>query len=354
MANNGNAITAPISDSDINSVIGVGSHDIGYQIYKAKTGGSGGWAFKIVENGHSSGDGELIEGARPYWNIWSNNSPGEWISPSYVDGPLRFRLKRFLGNASLGYGANMHEFDGYIHSSSEPIVGGGEYHFTQGSGSGMLTRTFTFKPRLGSYDWKKVSGATMYRAVVSGPNIGTVYGTPATITSEAQSINITLTINTNNAGTYTYNLAIYIGSGSTNNFDSIGYIPITETMKIIIDPKPIITGSVAVWQGSRWSYNMFSMTDGVTSGNGQTTFSGTYRRNSGDTDGKVLNKITYSWGSAAQGNQGSIDVTSFNWKEGPSYLRSYPVGDNVEAFTSDSSRVANGFSNNHSVTFYYK
>lgn len=347
-------ITAPVSIDDVKLTIGCASDDLGTLCAKAKTGGRGGYAFSVVENGGTVNSGELLADSTPYWNLYSNESPGEWKSPSSVDGPLVMELKRFLDDRSQGYGYGLHHFDGYNHNSSAPIVGGGEYHFTQGAGSGMLTRTFTFKPRLGSYDWKKVSGATMYRAAISGPNIGTVYGDPVAITSEAQTINITLTINTNYADTYTYDLKVYIGHGNVNDFNSIGYIPTVETMKIVIDPKPVITAGVAVKQDGVWRYTVFSMTEGVTS-QGQTSFTGTFRNNSGvTTDGKRLVKMTYRWGTAAQGNEGSLNITSFNYKEGPSYLRSYPSSDNRETFTSDPSRVPSGFLDNHSVTFWYE
>lgn len=347
----GGVITAPVSISDVRSTLGLSSTALMDIVSKAKVGGRNGRAFTTVEGGGTINEGYLIDGAEPFWNKWSNESPGEWVAPASVDGPLRLRIKRDAGGGR--YAAMLGTFRGYNHNSSAPIVGGGEYHFTQGAGSGMLERTFSFKPRLGSYDWRKVAGATMYRAAISGGNIGTVYGTPVSITSEAQTINITITINTNYVDTYTYDLKVYIGHGTTNDFNSIGYIPTVETMKIIIDPKPVITGAVAVKQDGVWRYTAFSMREGVTS-QGQTRFAGTFRNNSGiTTDGKKLVRMTYRWGTAAQGNEGSVDVTSFNYREGPNYLRSYPPSDNTEAFTSDPSR-APGFYDNHSVTFWYQ
>lgn len=249
--------------------------------------------------------------------------------------------------------ASMGDFRGYNHNSSAPTVGGGDYHFTQGAGSGSLVREFTFKPMLGSYNWRKVAGATLYRAAIKGDNIGTVYGTPVEISSEAKTISITLTINTNNAATYNYSLYVYIGSGTVNDFNSLGYVPDVGSMRIIIDPKPVITAAVAVKESGSYRYNVFSMAEGVTSNN-TTRFSGTYRLNSGvSTDGKLLTKITYKWGSTEAGNAGSLDVTSFNYREGPSYLRSYPAGDNVEAFTADPSRVPTDFETNYQATFWY-
>lgn len=179
----GGVITAPVSISDVRSTLGLSSTALMDIVSKAKVGGRNGRAFTTVEGGGTINEGYLIDGAEPFWNKWSNESPGEWVAPASVDGPLRLRIKRDAGGGR--YAAMLGTFRGYNHNSSAPIVGGGEYHFTQGAGSGMLTRVFTFKPRLGSYDWKKVSGATMYRAAISGPNIGTVYGDPVAITSEA-------------------------------------------------------------------------------------------------------------------------------------------------------------------------
>ncbi|QOR58266.1 hypothetical protein [uncultured phage cr106_1] len=57
---------------------------------------------------------------------------------------------------------------------------------------------------------------------------------------------------------------------------------------------------------------------------------------------------------ADTGDEGSLTVTSFNFREGPSYLRSYSAGDNVEAFTADPSRVPRDFINSYQVLFVYE
>lgn len=342
MTSNG-IISAPVTITDIKNTIGLNSTGLWDLVTRARTGGVNSRAF-------NTGDGYLIKDARPFWNIYSNESPGEWAPQKEAEGPLTFRMKM---DSSGKLRASMGDFRGYNHNSSAPTVGGGDYHFTQGAGSGSLVREFTFKPMLGSYNWKKVAGATLYRAAIKGDNIGTVYGTPVEISSEAKTISITLTINTNNAATYNYSLYVYIGSGTVNDFNSLGYVPDVGSMRIIIDPKPVITAAVAVKESGSYRYNVFSMAEGVTSNN-TTRFSGTYRLNSGvSTDGKLLTKITYKWGSTEAGNAGSLDVTSFNHREGPSYLRSYPAGDNVEAFTADPSRVPTGFETNYQVTFWY-
>lgn len=60
---------------------------------RSKVGGSSGYAFKIPENGYTRNDGELIDGAEPYWNIWSGMSPGQW-DIKLPDRTLYLRLRR--------------------------------------------------------------------------------------------------------------------------------------------------------------------------------------------------------------------------------------------------------------------
>lgn len=343
-------ITAPVTDDDVAITTGVDSHDIGIQIAKAKIGGMGGYAFSIVENGGTPNDGELILGASPFWNIFSNESPGEWVPPLLADGPVRFQLKRFINNASMGYGFGLHLFDGYNHNAAAPFPGGQPLEFTEGAGSGSVTYTVTLKPNTGSYNWAKISGATLFQSRVYNGSILMAQSTPVAISSGTVTISVPLTINTASVGVFRYKTRLYIGSGSVNDFNSLGYIPVEGEITVTITAKPVITAGVRV----SGRVNVFAMAEGVTSNN-TTRFSGTYRLNSGvTTDGKTLRSMTYRWGSSAAGNEGSLTVTSFNFREGPSYLRSYPAGDNMETFTSDPDRVPRDFINSYQVLFVYE
>lgn len=74
-------------------------------VNSASVGGSGGYAFQIVENGYTAKSGWLFTdsdgypSAYPYWNIYSNNSPGQWRLPGTNGAPVYFELKRDSTNA---------------------------------------------------------------------------------------------------------------------------------------------------------------------------------------------------------------------------------------------------------------
>ena len=78
----------------------------------AKSGGEKGYAFRVAENGYTDGTrGFMIDGALPYWNIWSPDSPGRFFVD--IDQRIKLRMKFDAGNsanpyyrAALGYFAN--------------------------------------------------------------------------------------------------------------------------------------------------------------------------------------------------------------------------------------------------------
>ena len=343
-------ITAPVSIDDVKLTIGCASDDLGTLCAKAKTGGRGGFAFSVVENGGTVNSGELLADSTPYWNLYSNESPGEWKSALSADGPLVMELKRFLNDRSQGYGFGLHHFDGYNHNSAAPFPGGQELEFTEGAGSGQVSYTLTLKPNTGNYNWTKIAGATLFQARIYNGNILLAQSTPVAISAGTATISITLNVNTTNPGKFTYKTRLYIGSGSVNDFNSLGYIPVEGAIVITIKPKPVLSAFVRV----SGRVNVFSVQDGVISNN-TCRYSALYRQSSGvTTDGKTLRRMTYNWGTAEEGNLGSLVVTSFNFREEPSYLRSYPPGDNTETFTSDPSRVPAAFKSSYAVTYEYE
>lgn len=344
MTSNG-IISAPVTITDIKNTIGLNSTGLMDLVSRARTGGVNGRAFNTVEGGGTINDGYLIDGAAPFWNIWSNDQPGEWIPPTEVDGPLRLRLRRDSGGGR--YRAAMGDFRGYNQNASAPIPGGGEGNYV--ATGGTTTYSTTLKPRTGSYNWKKVSGATLFQARVYDGKTLITSSTPAAI-GDNVSLPISFTVNLAISYTKVYTTRIYVGSGTVNDFNSLGYLPVTGEIVITVSPKPVLTASVKV----KGRVNVFSMAEGVVAQN-TARYSGTYRLNSGvTTDGTILKSMVYSWGTSEAGNNGSLTVTSFNYKEGPSYLRSYPPGDNKETFTSDPSRVPADFQNSYHVLFVYE
>ena len=132
---------------------------------KYKSGKTMYYAFKVPFVGESAGDGRLIEGAQPRWNIWSNNSPGEWTLPIIEsDDPaikvLDFRLKRDSSNQVR---FNEADFSGYdpdaIPLSLPDVVVTG----FEGNKYDVVVKDI----ELGSYDWTKVSSALQYVRLMS-------------------------------------------------------------------------------------------------------------------------------------------------------------------------------------------
>lgn len=125
-----------ISIATVQGAIGVYStSSLGALIAKAKTGGTGGYAFYIYETRASNGnryDGYLISGAEPHWNMWSNKIPAEW---DYTSGNMELRLKRNPLNQNGGYDFRLHDFRGYDHAAVRPTLSpAASYTFTGGVG----------------------------------------------------------------------------------------------------------------------------------------------------------------------------------------------------------------------------
>lgn len=114
---------------------------------KASVGGKNGYAFNIVENGSGDWDGSLIEGALPKWNIYANNSPGEWVMGEGFN--LKFRLKH---DASNKYCFSIGNFRG--HNTDAPVFGVSD---TVVRGSKGSTQTAIVGYELGEYDFTKVN-----------------------------------------------------------------------------------------------------------------------------------------------------------------------------------------------------
>lgn len=105
-----------ISIIDVRNALGCPSTDLGTLCSKAKTGGSGGFAFQIKENGFTAKDGHLISGAEPYFNIYSANAPAYW---NVVGQELRYSLKR---DSSKNYCFSLGGFRAYNHEAVKPYL----------------------------------------------------------------------------------------------------------------------------------------------------------------------------------------------------------------------------------------
>lgn len=146
------------------------------------------YAFNVPFVGGSVGDGRLIDGAQPRWNIWSNNSPGEWILPIAEPGDpaiqeCQFRLKHDSSN-EVRY--DLADFAGYdpdaIPQSLPDIV----YSGFEGQEFNPILKGIV----LGSYDWKKVNPALQYVKLMSVNSRGLAQNLSDPISLSSSNFNI--------------------------------------------------------------------------------------------------------------------------------------------------------------------
>lgn len=126
---------------------------------KAKIGGEGGYAFKLKENGYTETQGNLIEGAEPLWNRFSNNSPGEFTFGGNGQYELGFRLKRDSGGQK--YCFSLANFRGY---NPEATPSGVKDTIIRVP-SGVATKAIIYSCP-SEYDWRKLDPSITQLAIV--------------------------------------------------------------------------------------------------------------------------------------------------------------------------------------------
>lgn len=201
-------------------------------VNSASVGGSGGYAFQIVENGYTAKSGWLFTdsdgypSAYPYWNIYSNNSPGQWRLPGTNGAPVYFELKRDSTNA---YRYSLGDFDGYNPDALPPSIGDIHATFQQNvtvSNVEIMAHTVS----LGSYDWTKLGGISKMRVWVDDSSYTgvTITSDPITIGSGNPVIKIKTLVTT---GVFTYDLPMYIMLCDSTGAD-IATLPIKGTFTV--------------------------------------------------------------------------------------------------------------------------
>lgn len=322
-----------ITTALVGNEIGTASRSLSVLCAGAKSGGINGYAFNIVEAGGNINSGYLINGATPYFNIYSDSAPGEWFTPSNSGDNLSYRIRRDVNGR---YRFSLGDYRNYNHQASAPFTGNASASYEQGTGNRQFNTTL--RPSLGSYNWRKVANATMFQVTVYDGE-GVIASGTAPI-SDSLVIPISFTVSTNSVGTTEYVIKISIGTGSTTNYSEIGKIPVTGSISITITRKKVSTAEVIVGN----SFRAFDVANGVLFGN-EWRYVGTYNLSSGvATSGKRLRSITYT------DSLHSLDVTSFNGEEGPTSLSRHSEGDITETFRSSANR---GFVEPFSVLFLY-
>lgn len=179
MVTNG-IIVAPVTTTDVSNTIGTSTHSISELVANARTGGSNGKAFWIRENAiDRANEGKLIDGALPYWNIYSADSPGEFYATggSTTQGELKFRIKLpEIQPDNKRYSFKLGVFRNYFNGALYPsIYGKTNLDITISNGNYTpLVLDYYISP--GSYDWGKVLGyVTGYMGIFLCKEDGTVF-----------------------------------------------------------------------------------------------------------------------------------------------------------------------------------
>lgn len=132
----------------------------------AKTGGTNGYAFNIVEAGGAETDGILIDGAEPYWNIFSANSPGRWFIQG-ANSELNIRLRREDSKYRFALG----DFAGYNHDAVRPYLfpEGDRIYITRSQYATIQGITIFWN--FGEIDWESIIGVYTHIHVYVGKEL---------------------------------------------------------------------------------------------------------------------------------------------------------------------------------------
>ena len=187
-----------INIMDIRNVTGCPSTDLGTLCAKAKFGGEGGYAFKIVENGYQNTQGNLLENAQPYWNIFSNNSPGEWhVSGA---GEVAFKLKR-SPDYPTRYCYSLGNFRGYNSNAAETYIKDTLVRVP----TGLLSRAIVHACP-SEYDWRKIDPSITQIGLIDA-DTGAIVGEPKAYAPTNNSVPFTVNIQTTSPYTKRLRLA---------------------------------------------------------------------------------------------------------------------------------------------------
>lgn len=222
-----------ISIMNVRNITGCPSTDLGTLCVASSDGN--GYAFKIVENGYTTGNGYIFADdlgfptKYPYWNVFSNNSPAEWVAAQYPAKILSFRIKR---DSSNKYMFSLGSFGGYDSDAKPPSVPPVNVSFVQN------TRVQKYPVNihnisLGSYDWSKLGAKYAKLVMYNDSDLSTAdYQTEYfSIKETAPVATLNLTLNTSSSFTRDYTMVIAIADAGQS---IIGILPVTGTFSIVV------------------------------------------------------------------------------------------------------------------------
>ena len=302
----------------------VDTRDLGTLCAKATTGGTGGYAFSIAENGGALNDGYLISGAEPCFNKWADRSPGEWVLPASSDDPVTFRLKRKFDG--IRYGFDLLDFTLHDIEAPEPTPFGLLRKFTKGAAGSSVTFDAVLKIKTGNYNWAKspLGGTHCMCLTYDSGGVLVSQSTHQPIDTSNNFItfnNVSFTVSTASLATYEWTSKIALCNSVG---DVLAMLPVTGSIviKIVAAVVNILNVTIA---GNPWVF----ATGSTLIGGGSIYANGTYNSSFGiSANGRTLSSITYTiYDSTTNAIVSQSTVTSFNAYEHPTMLDIYSNGD---------------------------
>ena len=309
----------------------VDTRDLGTLCSKAKTGGTGGYAFNIVENGGALNDGYLINGAEPCFNKWADKSPAEWVLPSSYENNVLLRLKRKFDG--LRYGFDLQDFALHDIEAPEPIPFGLSQTFNKGAAGSSITFNAVLKIKTGNYNWAKapLGGTHCMCLTYDSGGVLVSQSTHQPIDTSNNFItfgNVSFTVSTASVATYEWTSKIALCNSVG---DILAMLPVTGSVVIEIVAAAVNTLSVTIAGRPK----VFD-TGSTLIGGDSIYANGTYNSSFGiSANYRTLNSITYIiYNSTTNAIVSQTTVTSFNAYEYPTVLDIYANGEQETFYAS--------------------
>lgn len=222
-----------VSIMNVRNITGCPSTDLGTLCVASSDGD--GYAFKIVENGYTTGNGYIFTDDSgfptkyPYWNVFSNNSPAEWVAAQYPSKVLSFRIKR---DSSNKYMFSLGSFRGYDSNAKPPSVPSVTASFVQNTRVHNYP-VYIHDVSLGDYDWSKLDAKYAKLIMYNDSDLTTAdYQTGYFSINETSPIaTLNLTLNTSSSFTRDYTMVIAIADAGQS---VIGILPVMGTFSIVV------------------------------------------------------------------------------------------------------------------------
>ena len=225
--------TTDISTLAVRNITGNPTTDLGTLCVASNDGD--GYAFNIVENGYTKGNGYLkvdnlgFPAKFPYYNMYSTNCCGEWVEDA--GGVVKYRIKRESASSS-NYRYSLGSFGGYDSDAKPPSVPSVTASFVQNT----TVQNYPVNIKridLGSYDWSKLGAKYAKLVMFYDSNLSRVeYETEYFAISETSPIaTLYLTISTTGVYTLDYPMGIMIADAGKSD---IGLLPTLGTFSISI------------------------------------------------------------------------------------------------------------------------